>query len=43
MDKIMRRLGLKDEYGYCDTSIAGFIVLWSAYAYGIYIIIGEFI
>jgi hypothetical protein len=37
MNKILRRLGLKDDYGYCDTSIVGFIVLWSAFGYGFYI------
>lgn len=36
-NKVMRRLGLKDDYGYCDTSIVGFIVLWSAFSYGAYI------
>ena len=36
-DKVMRRLGLKDDYGYCDTSIVGFIVLWSAFGYGVYV------
>ena len=39
MNKILRRLGLKDDYGYCDPSIAGFIVLWTAYGYGFYITI----
>ncbi len=39
MKKIMKRLGLKDEYGYCDTSIVGFIVLWSAFGYGLYLTI----
>jgi len=39
MNKILRRLGLKDDYGYCDTSIAGFIVLWSAFGYGFYLTI----
>ena len=37
MDKILRRLGLKDDYGYCDTSIAGFIVLWSIFGYGAFL------
>ena len=36
-NKVMRRLGLKDDYGYCDTSIVGFIVLWSAFGYGVYV------
>lgn len=39
MDKLLRRLGLKDDYGYCDTSIVGFIVLWSAFGYGGYLTI----
>ena len=41
MNKILKRLGLKDEYGYCDTSIVGFLVLWSAFGYGTYIAIIE--
>ena len=40
MNKILRRLGLKDDYGYCDTSIVGFIVIWSAFGYMIYVAIG---
>lgn len=41
MNKLLRRLGLKDDYGYCDTSIAGFIVLWTALGYGAYIAVTE--
>ena len=37
LNKVMRRLGLKDNYGYCDTSIVGFIVLWSTFGYGAYV------
>ena len=36
----------KDAYGYCDTSIVGFLVLWSLFGYGLYLtivaIIGRF-
>lgn len=39
VNKLLRRLGLKDDYGYCDTSIVGFIVLWSAFGYGAYLTI----
>jgi len=39
MNKILKRLGLKDAYGYCDTSIVGFIVLWSLFGYGFYLTI----
>tara|TARA_A100001035_G_scaffold280240_1_gene284835 strand:- start:129 stop:290 length:162 start_codon:yes stop_codon:yes gene_type:complete len=35
--KIFKKLGLADQYGYCDTSIVGFIVLWSAFGYGAWI------
>ena len=38
-DKILRKLGLKDDYGYCDTSIVGFIVIWSAIGYAFYVAI----
>lgn len=41
MNKILKRLGLKDQYGYCDTSIVGFIVLWSLYGYGLYVLLME--
>ena len=41
MDRLLKRLGLKDQYGYCDTSIVGFIVLWSAFGYGAYITVIE--
>ena len=41
MNRLLRRLGLKDDYGYCDTSIVGFLTLWSAYGYGTYIVIVE--
>jgi hypothetical protein len=43
MNKILRRLGLKDDYGYCDMSIVGFIVIWSFFLYGVYIAIGDLI
>ena len=36
MDKLLRKLGLKDYYGYCYTSIVGFIVIWSAFGYMFY-------
>tara|TARA_B000000565_G_scaffold253906_1_gene231303 strand:- start:676 stop:819 length:144 start_codon:yes stop_codon:yes gene_type:complete len=39
MHKLFKKLGLADQYGYCDTSIVGFIVLWSAFGYGAYITI----
>jgi len=42
-NKLMKRLGLKDEAGYCDTSIVGFIVLWSAFGYGVYMAIAAVI
>lgn len=43
MNKVLRRLGLKDDYGYCDTSIVGFIVLWTFILYGFYIAINEIV
>ena len=36
MDKLLRKLGVKDDYGNCDTSIVGFIVIWSAFGYMFY-------
>ncbi len=41
MHKLFKKLGLADQYGYCDTSIVGFIVLWSAFGYGVYVTITE--
>ena len=43
MDKLLRRLGLKDDHGYCDPSIVGFIVIWSAFGYMFYTVIIELI
>ena len=41
MNKLFKRLGLKDQYGWEETSVVGFIVLWSAYGYGLYIFLME--
>ena len=41
MDKIGRKLGLKDDTGWDDPSVFGFIVIWSIFGYGVYIVIGE--
>lgn len=43
MDKLFRRLGFKDQYGWEETSIVGFIVLWSLFGYGFYIAIMELV
>ena len=40
-DKIVRRLGLKDDTGWDDPSTFGFIVIWSLIGYGAYIAIVE--
>jgi hypothetical protein len=37
LDKIGRRLGLKDDTGWDDPSTVGFIVIWGAIGYGAYI------
>jgi len=41
MDKLFRRLGFKDNYGWEETSIVGFIVLWSLFGYGLYVVLME--
>jgi len=41
MNKILKRLGLKDQYGWEETSVVGFIVLWSAFGYGAFIVVTE--
>jgi hypothetical protein len=34
IDRILKRLGLRDAFGYDDPSIFGFIVIWTAFGYG---------
>lgn len=41
MNKIFKRLGLKDQYGWEETNVVGFLVLWSAYGYGLYVLVME--
>jgi len=41
MDKLFRRLGFKDDYGWEETSIVGFICLWLLFGYGFYIVLKE--
>lgn len=37
LDKIGRRLGLKDDTGWDDPSTVGFIVIWGMIGYGVYL------
>ena len=39
MDKIFRRLGFKNDFGWDDPTIVGFIVIWSVFLYGAYIVV----
>jgi hypothetical protein len=41
--KFCKKLGLADEYGYCDMSIVGFIVIWSFILFGVYLVIMDLI
>lgn len=41
LDKIGRKFGLKDDTGWDDPSTVGFIVIWSTFGYGLYVVIGE--
>ncbi len=41
--KFFKKLGLADEYGYCDMSIVGFVVIWSFFAYGLYLAIEDLV
>ena len=43
LDKIGRRLGLKDNTGWDDPSVVGFIVIWSVFLYGTAIVLKELI
>jgi len=36
MDKIFRRLGFKDDFGWDGPTVVGFIVIWSLFGYGFY-------
>jgi len=42
-NKLMKRLGFKDQYGWEETSLIGFIVLWSLFGYGAYLAIMDLI
>jgi hypothetical protein len=39
MDKIGRKFGLKDDTGWDDPSVVGFVVIWSIFGYGVYHVI----
>lgn len=39
IDRIGRRLGLKDDTGWDDPSVFGFIVIWSIFGYGLYVVV----
>ena len=39
MDKIGRKLGLKDDTGWDDPSVVGFIVIWGIFGYGLYVVV----
>ena len=41
IDKIFRRLGFKNDFGWDDPTIVGFFVIWSLFGYGFYIVISE--
>lgn len=38
-DKMLRKLGLKDDTGIDDPSLVGFIVLWSIFGVGVYFVV----
>ena len=43
LDKVLRKLGLKDDTGIDDPSLVGFIVLWSIFGVGVYFVVEAFI
>ena len=43
LDKIGRKLGLKDDTGWDDPSVVGFIVLWSIFLFGAGVVVRELI
>jgi hypothetical protein len=42
-DKFVRRMGMKNWYGWDSPTVVGFIVIWSVFGYGAYITILELI
>tara|TARA_E500000178_G_C16757755_1_gene633313 strand:- start:588 stop:734 length:147 start_codon:yes stop_codon:yes gene_type:complete len=42
-DKIVRRLGMKDDTGWDDPTVVGFVVLWSIFLTGFYFTVEAFI
>ena len=36
MDRLFRRLGFKDDNGWDDPTVVGFIVIWSIFGTGLY-------
>lgn len=42
-DKVVRRLGLKDDTGWDDPSTVGFIVLWSLIGYGAFLTVSALV
>lgn len=43
LDKVFRRLGFKDDTGWDDPTVFGFVVLWGLIGYGFYVTIVELI
>lgn len=43
MDKFFRRMGFKDDTGWDDPSVFGFIVLFSIFGYGLFVTVTEII
>jgi len=42
-DKVFRRLGFKDDTGWDDPTVVGFIVIWSIFGYIGYVAISALI
>ena len=42
-DKFVRRMGMKDETGWDDPTVVGFVVIWSVFGYGIYLTVDALI
>ena len=42
-DKVVRRLGLKDEFGWDDPSTVGFIVIWSLIIFGAFVAVSALV
>mgnify|MGYP005998759599 CR=1 FL=1 len=42
-DKFVRRMGMKNWWGWDQPTIVGFVVIWSVFGYGAFVTVSELI